>query len=63
MSVQLEDRLWELGGLAEENWSSVENRIHVTGYNIFAPIQNIATPLSDETDVSSSGENTLVATV
>ena len=55
--------LWELGGLAEENWASVQNRIHVTGYNIFSPIQNIATPLSDDTDISSSGENELVATV
>lgn len=56
-------RLWDLSGLAEENWSSVQNRIHVTGYNIFSPIQKIATPLSDDTDVSSSDENELVATV
>ena len=34
-----------LGKLPKEKYQSVEERIHVTGYNIFEPIKNIAFPL------------------
>lgn len=35
----------QLGDLPSERWNSVNNRVHITDYNIFAPIQNIANPL------------------
>ena len=48
----------ELGELPKEKLSSVENRIHVTPYNIFEPIKNIAASLV-ECETSSSEQRNM----
>lgn len=50
----------QLGDLPPESWDSVNNRIHITDYNIFAPIQNIATPLPTTMEDAGFYSETLV---
>lgn len=48
-----------LGDVEVNKWPFIENRIHVTFYNIFEPIKNIADPLLATIDNSSTSEKKL----
>lgn len=53
----------ELGNVSNEKMSSVENRIHITPYNIFDSIKNIASPLSTNLEDSFPKSKDLITVV
>lgn len=45
--LRIKREFMKLGKLSEAKYQSVGDQIHITGYNIFEPIENIAFPLAE----------------